>query len=388
MDDKTPGKRICIIRNAESKTNASMIRMMDALLESGYSCSLLTRTRYTDKNGITEKTHLHKNTAVPNAEIALKQEDGRGLGNIFQLLRYQWTVFIWLLKNHAQFDCMHAFDLDAGLPVRFAAALRKKKYVYHIADFYVDSRGGIPGPLRSVIKHMEFGVIHHAEATIVCTEERKKQIAGSRPKELIVIHNTPSLSPDEIADTAPFADDANDYALVCGYVGDLAERRFGKIVLDTFKKRPEYALNLAGMGQLAEAAKAAADAYPNIHYYGKIDYGKALALYRHCDIMYAIYDPSIPNHRYSAPNKVYEAMMLKKPILVAKGTGVDALVEKEGIGLAIDYNGAALEQALDALHANPALRADMSRRAGKAFAAYSWDEMKKRLIHLYEKIMP
>jgi hypothetical protein len=198
MDDKTPGKRICIIRNAESKTNASMIRMMDALLESGYSCSLLTRTRYTDKNGITEKTHLHKNTAVPNAEIALKQEDGRGLGNIFQLLRYQWTVFIWLLKNHAQFDCMHAFDLDAGLPVRFAAALRKKKYVYHIADFYVDSRGGIPGPLRSVIKHMEFGVIHHAEATIVCTEERKKQIAGSRPKELIVIHNTPSLSPEKM----------------------------------------------------------------------------------------------------------------------------------------------------------------------------------------------
>ena len=40
MDDKTPGKRICIIRNAESKTNASMIRMMDALLESGHSCSL------------------------------------------------------------------------------------------------------------------------------------------------------------------------------------------------------------------------------------------------------------------------------------------------------------------------------------------------------------
>lgn len=80
--------------------------------------------------------------------------------------------------------------------------------------------------------------------------------------------------------------------------------------------------------------------------------------------------------------------MLKKPILVAKGTGVDALVEKEGIGLAIDYNGAALEQALDALHANPALRADMSRRAGESFAAYSWDEMKKRLIHLYEKIMP
>ena len=53
-----------------------------------------------------------------------------------------------------------------------------------------------------------------------------------------------------------------------------------------------------------------------------IDYESALELYAKCDLMFALYDPAIPNHRYSAPNKVYEAMLLGKPIIVAEGTGV------------------------------------------------------------------
>ena len=52
--------------------------------------------------------------------------------------------------------------------------------------------------------------------------------------------------------------------------------------------------------------------------YGKLQYSQTLALESQCDIRVATYDPSIRNHKYSAPNKFYESLMLGKPIIMAK----------------------------------------------------------------------
>ncbi|MFA5603119.1 MAG: glycosyltransferase, partial [Bacilli bacterium] len=124
----------------------------------------------------------------------------------------------------------------------------------------------------------------------------------------------------------------------------------------------------------------------NIKYYGRVNYSEALKMYSTCDIMFAIYDPTVPNHRYSAPNKVYEAMMLGKPIIVSKGTGVDKIVEKEKIGICIDYTEKDLQNALDYLTENPKVIKEMGNRAKKVFESYSWDRMRDRLINLYEEI--
>jgi len=102
--------------------------------------------------------------------------------------------------------------------------------------------------------------------------------------------------------------------------------------------------------------------------------------------MFAVYDPAVPNHRYSAPNKVYEAMMLGKPLIVAKNTGFDVLIEKEGIGLSIEYSQQAFQQALDNCLANPDVLKEMGKRAKKIYAKYSWSAMRERLLQAYKEI--
>ena len=67
-------------------------------------------------------------------------------------------------------------------------------------------------------------------------------------------------------------------------------------------------------------------------------YDDVLDLENKCDILFATYNPEVPNHKYSAPNKVYEAMALGKPIIVCENTGIDELVKKEKIGFAIKYD--------------------------------------------------
>lgn len=377
--------RVCIIRNAESKTNAAIFRVIDALLDSGNQCLLLTRSRYNKDKGILKKEHNHNGHSVDNYEINIKVKAGRGLLNIFQLIYYQFIVFMWIMKNNNKYDIIHSFDLDSGLPVLLASKISKKKYVYHIADFYVDSRGGIPKTLKKFTRKLEYKVIENAETTIICTEERKEQIKGSKPKKLVVVHNTPSINISNEKETSVESIGKEDNKnLTFTYVGGLSEKRFIKSIIDVFKEHPQFNLELAGMGNLSDYAKQASEEYGNINYYGMISYEEALEMYSKCDVMFAIYDPSVPNHRYSAPNKVYEAMINGKPIIVAKNTSVDDIVRRENMGFVIKYNREAFEEVLYIISKDKSILKKYGQNALKAYNKYSWEEMKKRLINIYE----
>lgn len=374
--------KICIIRNAEARTNAGMLRIVDALTHGGHEPVLLSRNRHTRTfRAKIITSQLSFNQSVVNHEIQLADVTGRGLKNIFPLIIYLVRILLWLFRHGKAFDAVHAFDLDAGLPALLAAKLHRRPLVYHIADCYADSRPGIPGKLKGLVRSLELYVIARAALTIICTEERVKQIEGSKPRKLLVIHNSPVCQPE--IQPAPYR--KNSRLHIC-YVGSLEERRFIKQVLEVVSRETRVQLTIAGMGTLEKFVEDVAGRYSNIDYLGRVSYQEALRLYSACDLMFAVYDPAVPNHRYSAPNKVYEAMMLGKPLIVAKNTGFDVLIEKEGIGLSIEYSQQAFQQALDNCLANPDVLKEMGKRAKKIYAKYSWSAMRERLLQAYKEI--
>ncbi len=374
--------KICIIRNAEARTNAGMLRIVDALTHGGHEPVLLSRNRHTRTFSAKIITsQLSFNQSVVNHEIQLADVTGRGLKNIFPLIIFQVRVLLWLFRHGKAFDAVHAFDLDAGFPALLAAKLYRRPLVYHIADFYADSRPGIPGKLKGLVRSLEFYVIARAALTIICTEERVKQIEGSRPRKLLVIHNSPVYQPE--IQPAPYR--KNSRLHIC-YVGSLEEKRFIKQALEVVSRDTRVQLTIAGMGNLEKYVEDVAGRYSNIDYLGRVSYQEALRLYSACDLMFAVYDPAVPNHRFSAPNKVYEAMMLGKPLIVAQNTGFDALIEEEGIGLSIEYSRQDFRQALDNCLANPQILKEMGQRAKKIYAKYSWPTMRERLLQAYAEI--
>jgi glycosyltransferase involved in cell wall biosynthesis len=312
---------------------------------------------------------------IPDYQMQLKEDKGRGWGKVLQLLIYQFAIARWLLTNSKKYDVIHVFDLDAGLPVMFVARLKKMKYVYHIADFYVASRP-VPPRLQGFVRRLEYRVIGQAYATIVCNEERKEQIEGSKPKKLVVIHNTPALE-------VKVEYEPNHGQLMLGYVGILSASRFIRTAVDVLKDYPDLRLSLAGMGSLEGYIDKVSNEHNNIHFFGMIDYESALELYAKCDLMFALYDPAIPNHRYSAPNKVYEAMLLGKPIIVAEGTGVDKLVQRHEMGFVIEYSRDGFVRVLETIRQDPSCLKKLGENAKQAGKFYSWGVMKQRLAELY-----
>ena len=129
---------------------------------------------------------------------------------------------------------------------------------------------------------------------------------------------------------------------------------------------------------------------PNVTWHGRTAYPKTLALSRSADVLFSTCNPEVPNYRHASANKVFESMMLSKPILVAVGTNMDLMIEKYQCGLVVPYGDVdALEAALKRLADDPALRLLLGQNGRKAYDAYySWEEMERRLHDLYASLLP
>ncbi|MFV8313547.1 glycosyltransferase [Aerococcus urinaeequi] len=375
--------KICIIRNSEGPMNAQLIRIGTALNKTDNEIFFVTRVRDTDdENQVIKKKINIDGKDFTNYEIQLPAVIGGGIKNIIPLLKYQRELYYWLKNNQDKFDVIHAIDYDVGSIALKIAQKFNKKLVYHIADFYSDSRLNIPVHLKSYLRKKEFNIINKAEATIICSEDRKEQIAGSHPKKLVIIHNTPPLKQIK-TEIVKVSSSRN---LEIAYVGGLEKKRFIDQVIPVIERQPMFNLTLAGSVGDARESVSEVSSISNITYLGKIPYNKALEIYKKVDIMFAIYDPFHPNHKYSAANKVYEAMLLGKPIIVAKNTGMDKIVEAENMGYVIDFNSDALEQILLHINDNRKELYEKSKNAFNAYSKYSWEVMEERIIKLYQNL--
>lgn len=255
---------------------------------------------------------------------------GSGIKNIFKMLKFQKWLYKNLKKQRKNYDIIHACDFDTASVGYKISKKYHKKFVYDIYDYYVDCHN--LSFLKKIIERKDIKIINNADKVIICTEQRKKQIIKANPKEIVVIHNTPKIK-QEINE--------QNFDLkkikIC-YVGILQDNRLLKEICEEITTESNLELHIGGFGKHEEFIKELSKKNKNIKYYGQMKYSDVLELESKCDILFATYNPEIPNHKYSAPNKVYEAMCLGKPIIVCKNTGVDELVKKEKIGYVINYD--------------------------------------------------
>jgi glycosyltransferase involved in cell wall biosynthesis len=272
------------------------------------------------------------------------------------------------------------------LPALILKFLGGKKLVYDIFDFYADMLRFTPTYLKKLIRMVDLKAIDRADAVILADDSRIQQISGSHPHRSVVIYNSPE-DQSEILNTSK-SSAAEDNHFKIAYIGNMQIERGLLELIEVLSNHPEWRLDLAGFGGDEEIIQAAASNFPNITWHGRIHSQQALVLNSKADVIIATYDPKIPNHRYSSPNKLFEAMMLGKPVVVASGSNIDRIVEQEGCGIVVTYGDLpALDAALTFLHLNPPIQMKYGQKARKAYEnTYAWTMMKNRLLGLYQDL--
>lgn len=375
--------RIVFLRSNPVDPEPRVEKEANTLSENGFSTMIFCWDRSGNHEAVSENLKL-LNSKIKITRIGIMSNYGAGFPrNLLPLFKFQVKLFKWMKKNRNEFDAIHACDLDTALTACICAKILHKKFVYDIFDYYVDSYK-VPSILKRIIERIDRHVINHADTTIICSEKRKEQIAGTNPKNLAIIHNSPNEASIKKYITQKMILNKSDKTKIV-YVGVLQDGRFLKELAEIVIKKTNCELHLGGYGKYEKYFSVLSEEYENIFFYGKLNYFQTLELENECDLMTAIYDPDNRNHYYAAPNKFYEALMLGKPLIMVKNTGMSELVEKNKIGKVIKFDKSELSQAIDELIDEKDSWKDMSATMKKLYQEkYCWGLMEKRLISIYQ----
>jgi len=317
----------------------------------------------------------------PNVEFRFFEQDMKtiiGVRNLRQVLGW----FSFVKRNIQKCDgceAIHACDLICGLPAKKKAKKLRIPLVYDIFDYYVDTH--MPKqPMRMFIEKQEISIINFAAVTIICTEERAVQLRKARPKATIVIHNAPNLK------NLPIVPPEYDYC----YFGAMGPTRLTWEILTKYPLHSNLKICFGGTGEqkCVDLARKLDKEFANFTYLGQVSYATVLEIESKTVVLSAIYDPTNINNRLCAPNKFYESLALGKPMIVCKGTAIEAIVLENGLGRAIDYSGDQFYESLASL-------LDDKRTIGVAKTQgrflfeqkYSWELMAQRLIGIYDSLL-
>lgn len=322
---------IVLLRSTDGQPDSRFEKYVDYLGSNGVDHITICWDRFGTK--IESERHIY-----------YKKYSSYGLrfGNVRSLLGFNIFLFKKLISHRKEYKVVHAADFDTILPAMIMKLLFRKKVIYDIYDWYIDSRGLFKSKLRYLIQLLEFFNIKLSDMVIVCEPEREKQIMF-RPRKLEVLPNIPSFKERKQA-TKPCCG-----GLSIAYVGILGLGRGLHNLIKLAEKNPDVRIDVGGFGPLEDEFRLASDKIHNLHYHGRLTYGKTLDLMGGADLVYAIYERINPNNILAAPNKYYEGLYLGKPIITTVGTLVGNKVSRYDTGYCIDEEYKSLETLIQGL---------------------------------------
>lgn len=305
----------------------------------------------------------------------LKANYGSGIKNIFKIIKFIFWLRRELQRNINKIDIIHACDFDTAFIAKHISKKYHKKLIYDIYDYYADCHN--LGFLRSFIEKKDIEIINYADYVLLCTEKRKEQINKANPKRIVIIHNSPEI----IKNTNRNEKKNGNNIINVGYFGILQDDRLLIEISREIIKNSNIIFHVGGFGKYEEYFKNLANNYSNIKFYGTLTYSEVIEKEKKCDVLFATYNPEIKNHKYSAPNKVYESMALNLPVVVCNGTGIDEMVIDEKIGEVINYDAKEFVEAVNKLNTKN------NMKCNEIFETkYSWQIMESKLNRIIEEL--
>lgn len=297
---------------------------------------------------------------------------------IFKLFIWSLYELFYLFKE--DYDIIHACDLDTLIPAVLISKIRGKKLVYDSFDFYADSLPKeTPIFIRKFVANIEIWFSKFPDFVVLADDSRKEQFHNNLKKSIVITN-----SPVEVKCTGL----TKNEQFTIFYAGILQKSRGLNTIITATQDLSDVKLVIGGYdvdtGMISENLKVNDD----ITFLGKLNYDDVIKRTLNCNMLFALYDPAIPNHRYASPNKLFEAMMCGKPIVVSDNTRMADIVREENCGIVVPFNDIShLEKVIQKIKDNPEFQKKLGENGKKAYKMrYNWNIMEKRLLKAYNNL--
>ena len=373
MTKKRIVKNIVFIRASAIYPDSRLEKELESMVSAGYSVSVLAWDR---KNWL---ENVNPNKKYQLFRIPLRAP----VGKLTILFWPIWWIIsgIWLLFHN--WDVVHAADFNCYPPSLIVAKIKRKKLVYDIYDFFPDT-APLPRFLRSIAYFIDTFGMKYADRLIIVDHCRLGQINHDGDESVCVLYN----SPNDFESQNRNKTNTDKFSIFYG--GTHQSDRDILSMLMVAKELPDIEVIIAGGGDpnIVQQLSQVVDTMPNARHLGVLPYSEILSYSQECDLLFALYDPSNRNNKLASPNKLFEAMMCGKPIIVNEGVATADKVCEENCGLVVPYGDyEALKEAVLTLKNNPELRKELGENGRRAYETkYNWKIMEKRLLDLYASL--
>ena len=177
------------------------------------------------------------------------------------------------------------------------------------------------------------------------------------------------------------------------YQGGLMSDRGIEQGMDAILSVPDATLVLMGYGSQADAIRhlAASSKYADrVRFVEPVAPAELLDWTASSDVMLMAIQPSSLNHRYTTPNKLWEAIAAGVPVVASDLPGMASIVRETGCGVLVDPTDPAdIARGINAiLDLAPAERASLRDRCRTAGETYAWEHEVAVLLALYGRLAP
>lgn len=223
------------------------------------------------------------------------------------------------------------FGLDIALVSTF---INNKPYIYEESDLahtYIRNKY-----LFKILEKYDKRIILKSFETAFTSEGFYKYHFGNIKYDNISI--IPNRINKQVSDLyIPDKKEINVNNLVVAFVGGARFKSiytFSKVFAENF---PHHELHFFGNPTSLHDKFESLKSHPNVFFHGPFRNPDDLpVIYSKIDMVLSTYDVEFDNVRYAEPNKIYESIYFRTPIIVSKGTFLSDKVSQLNIGFSID----------------------------------------------------
>lgn len=219
--------------------------------------------------------------------------------------------------------------------VAVAALFRKIKYIYEESDMLFDRFSN--KLLQKIVIYINKKIIKRSLQTVFTSEGFADYYYGDKyPSNISFITNRVSPKCLDLPDIAKEDVDFNHLRL--GFVGNI---RYQSIlnVSDVVSEQTDFEFHYFGNDESLTPDQKKHFKMPRVQMHGGFSNPDDLpVIYGALDFVVCTYDVKGVNPRYAEPNKLYEAIYYRTPMIVSAGSFLAKKVERLGIGISLDPN--------------------------------------------------
>lgn len=359
--------KIIIIRS--KATDSAIFKVADTLFKNNFDVELLVWDRQNNLNMADYHYKIHN--------FCLKAPYDKFTALFYLPL---WWIYELFFLLRSSYDIIHVCDLDTLWPAIITKFIKKNTLFYTIYDFYAyvvpnGSFQKIRDLIKSFIGYIEKVGIRFTNTLFLVDKSRYNEIKGAKINKLVYIYNSP---PDLICknNVKP-----NGFIKIF-YGGSITKDRGLKYILDAIEQLNDIKLIVAGNGEKEIVENIINN--EKTEYLGWLSYNEIILKTLESDFIFRFSDPNDPRTKTASPNKLFEAMMCGKPIIMNSEMEISKIVEEEKCGIIVPYgNVNAIKESI--IHLKDSnLRDELGLNGRNAYEnKYSWTIMEKRLLNAY-----